>query len=70
MKAWYDVKTKAEQVNRTLFQKLQVRLLVDINFFRCEYLYIYLYTTTQWSTRYFKADILKVFLEIWLSNSV
>lgn len=34
MKAWYDVKTKAEQVNRTLFQKLQVRLLVDIiNFF-------------------------------------
>lgn len=23
MKAWYDVKTKAEQVNRTLFQKLQ-----------------------------------------------
>lgn len=34
MKAWYDVKTKAEQVNRTLFQKLQVRLLADIiNFF-------------------------------------
>lgn len=35
MKAWYDVKTKAEQVNRTLFQKLQVRLLVDIINFLC-----------------------------------
>ena len=26
MKAWYDVRTKSEQVNRTLFQKLQVTL--------------------------------------------
>lgn len=59
MKAWYDVKTKAEQVNRTLFQKLQVRFLVIIINLLCEYLYINLYIPTVWLTRYFQANILK-----------
>lgn len=70
MKAWYDVKTKAEQVNRTLFQKLQVRFLVIIINLLCEYLYINLYIPTEWLTRYFPTDILKAFIEIWLSNSI